>query len=163
MDPLAWYIAGPLIGITIPALLVLRGKQLGVSSSFRVLGSQIFSNWEYFKYDWKKDFWQLEFALGLVLSSLLIFSFTDIGTPEISGDVTYGIVAENVYTLDNGLIFFFGAVLIGFGARYADGCTAGHCIMGNSQLAPSAGITTVFFFVGGLIATYFVVPQIFNS
>jgi len=163
MEPLAWYIAGPLIGITVPLLLLLRGKQLGISSGFRVLGAQIFYSWEYFKYDWKKDFWQLEFALGLIIAAVLILNFTELGIPEIATESAYGVVSKEIYELENGILFFAGAVLIGFGARYADGCTAGHCIMGNAQLAPSSAISTVFFFVGGLIATYLIVPNLFNS
>lgn len=161
MEPLAWYIAGPLIGLFVPLLLILRGKQLGISSSFRAIGAQLFPNWNYFKYDWRKDAWQLEFALGIIIISFSLFFWTVIGTPIVSTETVYGQNAQNIYQMENAAIFFFGAVLIGFGARYADGCTAGHCIMGNAQGAVSSAITKVFFFIGGLIATHFIVPNLF--
>ena len=161
MEPLAWYIAGPLIGITVPILLIIKEKQLGISSSFRVIGATIFPNWNYFRYDKQKDYWQVFFALGLIVAALLMFQFTSIGDPKIGLATEYASVP--VYTTDNLAIFFFGAFLIGFGARYADGCTAGHCIMGNSQFALSSLLTTICFFIGGLIATYWIVPKLFTS
>lgn len=159
MEPLAWYIAGPLIGITVPLLLIFKEKQLGVSSSFRVIGATLFPNWSYFRYDREKDYWQVFFALGLILAALLMFQLTGVGDPEVGESATY--VTSAVYIPENSWIFFLGAFFLGFGARYADGCTAGHCIMGNSQFAPSSLLTTISFFVGGLIASYWIVPKLF--
>ena len=161
MEPLAWYIAGPLIGLFVPLLLILRGKQLGTSSSLRAIGAQLVPNWSYFNYEWRKDTWQLEFALGVIIISFSLFFWTDMGTPIIDAETVYGEMAKDIYQVENAALFFFGAVLIGFGARYADGCTAGHCIMGNSQWAASSAITTVFFFIGGLITTHYIIPNLF--
>lgn len=163
MEALPWYIAGPLLGLMVPALLILREKQLGISSSFRVIGAKLFPKWAYFQYDWKKDMWQIHFSIGLLIAAFLLFGCTNIGIPRIDKTTEYGVQALSIYDTANALLFFFGAIAIGFGARYADGCTAGHCIMGNSQLAPSALLTTVFFFVGGLISTYFILPFLITS
>lgn len=150
---LPWYIAGPLIGLMVPVLLLLTNKQLGVSSSFRALLSFAVPNVPYFKYDRRSDFWQLWFALGLILSAIAHFNFLEF-VPKAS-------VGYDPYQLTNSIQFALGGVLVGFGARYANGCTAGHCIMGNAQFAVSSMITTIGFFVGGLIATHFFVPLIF--
>lgn len=161
MEPLAWYIAGPLIGITVPVLLVLSEKQLGVSSSFRALGAFILPKVEYFNYDRRKDVWQFYFVLGILTASLILFNFTEIGLPpekNASGQDFF-----QAYDVAYLPAFLIGAIFIGFGARYANGCTAGHCIMGNSQFAKSSILTTVFFFVGGLVATHFIVPFIFTT
>ncbi len=160
MEALPWYIAGPLIGLTVPALLVLREKQLGISSSFRVFGATLLPKWNYFRYNRQKDVWQIHFSIGLIIAAILLFNFTSIGIPEIDPTTEYGMIAGQIYDASNYWIFFVGAVCIGFGARYADGCTAGHCIMGNAQLAKSSLLTTVFFFIGGLISTYWILPQI---
>ncbi len=161
MEPLAWYIAGPLIGITVPLLLILREKQLGVSSSFRVLGAFVLPKVDYFKYDRNKDFWQLYLAAGIILASVVLFNFTGIGVPPEYN--TSGEASIQAYDISYLPAFFVGAISVGFGARYANGCTAGHCIMGNSQFAVSSLLSTVFFFVGGLVATHFIVPLIFIS
>lgn len=163
MEALPWYIAGPLLGLMVPALLILREKQLGISSSFRVIGAHLFPKWDYFRYDWKKDTWQIHFSIGLLVAAFLLFGVTDVGTPIIDDSSDFGAQALTIYDRSNVFLFFFGAVAIGFGARYADGCTAGHCIMGNSQLAPSALLTTVFFFIGGLISTYLILPNLIAS
>jgi len=161
MEPLAWYIAGPMIGITVPLLLLLKEKQLGVSSSFRVIGSFLLPRVNYFRYNRNKDVWQIYFVLGIVIASVLLFQCTNVGIPsEISEEER---IVLNVYQWQFWPAFFLGGIFIGFGARYANGCTAGHCIMGNSQFALSSLLTTVFFFIGGLIATHFIVPQIFTG
>lgn len=150
---LPWYIAGPLLGLVIPLLLVLKEKQLGVSSSFRVFGSLLLPNLSYFKYDKSKDFWQVWFAIGIILSAVI---FSQLGLIQDTSSR-----ATDAYVLDNWLAFLLGGSLVGFGARYAGGCTAGHCLMGGSQLAVSSIITTISFFVGGLITSQFIVPLIF--
>lgn len=159
MEPLAWYIAGPLIGITVPVLLLLREKQLGISSSFRVAGTLLLPKVNYFRYDRKKDEWQVYFVLGILIAALLIFNLTELGVPPETDALGKAIFQP--YDLTYLPAFFAGSICIGFGARYANGCTAGHCIMGNSQLAFSSLVTTIFFFIGGLVATHFIVPLVF--
>lgn len=141
--------------------MILREKQLGVSSSFRVLGTLVLPKVEYFKYERKKDLWQLYFVVGILLASVVLFNFTEIGIPPETDAA--GLPFFQAYDLAYFPAFFIGSICIGFGARYANGCTAGHCIMGNSQFAKSSMLTTVFFFVGGLIATHFIVPFIFTT
>lgn len=161
MEPLAWYIAGPLIGLTVPLLLLIKGKQLGVSSSFRVLGNFVLPKLEYFKYNRASDIWQVWFGFGVLLAAWLMFQFTDLGVPEITSSHAYAQI--DPYSSEFLPVFFFGAIFVGFGARYANGCTAGHCIMGNAQFAPSSFIASIGFFVGGIIASHFVVPYIFYT
>ncbi len=161
-EPLAWYIAGPLIGLIVPALLILREKQFGISSSYRYILSFIPTKINYFNYHREQDQWQLHFAIGLVLSAFAatqLFGFSDafISLPIKK----YEIVAQSIYDVKNALQFFIGGILVGFGARYANGCTAGHCIMGVSQFALSSILATIAFFVGGLIGSLLIVPAIY--
>lgn len=161
--PLAWYIAGPLLGLTVPALLIIREKQLGISSSYRFLGAGFFSGLNYFKYDREQDRWQVHFAVGLILSGLAASQLFGISMEvnTLIPEFEYQRVATTIYTTENALQFFLGGILVGFGARYANGCTAGHCIMGVSQFAFSSILATFAFFIGGLLGTHFINPLIY--
>lgn len=161
-SPLPWYIAGPLIGLIVPALLFFREKQFGISSSYRFIGATILPKIKYFSYSKEGDRWQLQFAIGLVLSGLVAGQFFN-GFDAVTIDPTevYQKTAVTIYDLKNTLQFFIGGILVGFGARYANGCTAGHCIMGVSQLAFSSILATIAFFIGGLIGSFFINPYIF--
>jgi len=161
-EPLAWYIAGPLIGLMVPLLLLLRGKQFGISSSYRYLISILPVKVPYFKYERQIDSHQVIFALGLILSGILAsnFSIPVVYKPIIPSS-GWQEISIDIYSLSNGLQFLLGGILVGFGSRYANGCTAGHCIMGVSQFSVASIVSTVAFFVGGLIGTFFINPFIF--
>lgn len=149
MEPkLAWYFAGPLLGLIIPLGLLLKEKQFGISSSLRVIGSFLLPTNEYFKYERSNDYWQVSFVIGLILAGLISTQFESLATSEYL----------EVYNTSNWYLFLIGGLFIGFGARYAGGCTAGHCIMGLSQLSLSSFVTTICFFIGGLIASYLLIP-----
>lgn len=162
MISLPWYIAGPIIGLMVPLLLVLREKQLGVSSSFRAAGSYLFPKWTYLREHRGKDLWQLSFVFGILLISV-VAALTGLEIePSINNAQEYGVQAQTIYSLDNWALFLIGGVFVGFGARYANGCTAGHCIMGNALFSVNSLITTIAFFAGGLLVTYLILPQIFE-
>ncbi len=60
-----------------------------------------------------------------------------------------------------GLVMMIGGgFLIGFGSRYAGGCTSGHAIMGLSNLQLASLLSVVGFFIGGLIMVHFLLPLI---
>ena len=160
---LPWYVAGPLIGLIIPLLLVLNEKQFGVSSSLRVVVSFFTPKVNYFRYNRKKDYWQLYFGIGVILVSILIVLLDVSPSPQIDSELSFAGIATSVYSLQSWPFFLIGGALIGFGARYAGGCTAGHCVMGNSLLSTSSLVSTVSFFVGGLIVSHFVIPQFLGS
>jgi len=160
MISLPWYVAGPLIGLMIPLVLILREKQLGVSSAFEYVGSLIFPKFSYFRYMNQKDAWQLHFVLGIFLSAIVLLSTESMETVAIDTSTVYGKESVEIYSASNWLLFLTGGFLVGFGARYADGCTAGHCIMGNALLTPSSLVTTISFFAGGLFVSHFVLPFI---
>lgn len=162
MSLLPWYIAGPLIGLMVPLLLFVREKQFGLSSSYRYIGSFILPKNSYFNYDRSKDAWQVHFAIGIVCAAVLIFQF-DLYTPQnLDSSKEYLRHFQEVYSLQNWLMFAVGGIFVGFGARYAGGCTAGHCIMGNSILSLSSILSTCMFFAGGLIVSHFVLPYLFE-
>lgn len=162
--PLPWFIAGPLIGFIVPLLLVLREKQFGVSSTYRYIGGVVFPKIPYFNYYKDADKWQLQFAIGLVLAGLLVRDIQQWWKPWLDvaqSEVAVEQLRVSVYGWSNGWVFLLGGFLVGFGSRYANGCTAGHCIMGVSQFALSSVLATAAFFSGGLFVSHFVVPLLF--
>lgn len=160
MISLPWYIGGPLIGLMVPLLLILIDKQLGVSSAFRFAGSYVLPKVPYFKYNRKADQWQAQFAFGIVLTALILSNFGFRTSPEIDSTKSYGLLAKQIYSLNNWWVFLLGGIALGFGSRYANGCTAGHCIMGNALFTVNSFVTTLAFFCGGLFVTFFVIPFI---
>lgn len=161
-SPLAWYIAGPLIGLIVPLLLILKEKQFGISSSYRYLGSKLFKKVNYFNYKSESDAWQFQFAIGLILAGIIIPQLIDVEViTSLEANTSYGLIFEKIYSSQNILYFFLGGIFVGFGSRYANGCTAGHCIMGVSQFSVSSIVSTVCFFIGGLFVSYIVIPFLF--
>ncbi|MCB0063046.1 MAG: YeeE/YedE family protein, partial [Caldilineaceae bacterium] len=125
MQPWPWYIAGPLIGLSIPALLLLANKTLGVSSSFRHICSIAAPNsqLEYLRSNnWRKEIWSLVFVASLVVGGFLATHFLSAAPVQF--------LPSHYYSVGGALLLFVGGLLVGFGARYADGCTSGHAIMG---------------------------------
>ncbi len=180
--PWPWYVAGPLIGLTVPLLLILGNKTFGISSSLRhMCAACIPAGISYFKYDWKKEIWNLLFVGGVVLGG--IFSVFYLANPdpivisealrtELSG---YGITDysnawvpadvvnwQSLLSLKGFLMIVMGGFLIGFGTRYANGCTSGHSITGLAALQWSALIATVCFMAGGFFAANVLIPFILN-
>jgi uncharacterized protein len=146
-QPWPWYVSGPLIGLSIPALLLLSGKTLGVSSSFRHICSIVSPNSKvsYLRTnDGRKEIWSLVFVLGILLGGTVATRF-------LGGSMAF--FPDHYYTVGGGLLLFVGGLLIGFGARYADGCTSGHAIMGIANLRWPSMVATASFFVGGLLMT----------
>jgi hypothetical protein len=152
-QPWPWYVSGPLIGLTVPLLLLLVGKPFGVSSSFRHLNSICSpgTRIDYLKKnDWRGESWNLFFVLGIALGAFLAMRFL-VETPEALSFLPYK-------DWRGGLVLFAGGLLVGFGTRYADGCTSGHSIMGLATLNWPSLVATICFFAGGLTVVWVLRP-----
>ncbi len=180
-QPWPWYIAGPLIGLTVPALLIIGNKSFGISSSLRhICASCMPANIPFFKYDWKKEVWNLVFVFGILLGGVIAINLLSNPNPievnpklatELAG---YGITNYNnlvpedimnwqsLFTLRGFLMMVVGGFLVGFGTRYAGGCTSGHAIMGLSNLQLPSLIATISFMVGGFIMANLILPFILS-
>ena len=147
LEPWPWYVAGPLIGLTIPIMLLFGGKNLGISSSFRHLCAAVLpgSRAPFLRgYDWGKHAWNLFFAAGLVLGGCIA---TRLLTAHPSP-----LLPPSIHTVTGALRLIGGGLLIGFGTSWAAGCTSGHSIMGLSNLQKASLVATLAFFAGGLTA-----------
>jgi len=180
-QPWAWYVAGPIIAI-IMFLLFYFGERFGVSSNLETFcsigGAGKFV--DYFKIDWKQNSWNLVFVAGAIAGGFIsaqwlspsdvvainpqtIQDLADIGISNAGA--TY--LPYEIFSVDTMLsvkgfaILLIAGVMVGFGARWAGGCTSGHAIVGLSNLELPSLISVVGFFLGGLVMTWIILPLIF--
>lgn len=179
-QPWPWYIAGPLIALTM-FLLLFFGKNFGISSTFRTTcaigGAGKIS--DFFNFDWKKQLWNLVLVGGMIIGGFIASTWLQesksIPLAQKTVQKLQGIGIQNpganylpeeifswdsLFTLRGFIFLVVGGFLVGFGARYAGGCTSGHAISGMSNLQFPSLIAVVGFFIGGLLMTYLLLPLI---
>lgn len=180
-QPWPWYVAGPLIGLTVPTLLIIGNKSFGISSSLRhVCAACIPAKIPFFTYEWKKEVWNLFFVVGIFFGAVITVNFLAdpsamIIHPNLANDLAgYGITDYSglvpnqlfnwsaLLTIKGFVMIVTGGFLVGFGTRYAGGCTSGHAIMGISTLQMPSLIATCCFMVGGFIMANFILPFILS-
>lgn len=180
VHPWPWYVAGPLIGLFVPALLLLGNRQFGVSTNLRHLCAAIApAGIEYFRYDWKRQgTWNLMFLAGILAGSVIAAQWMGTGAVAISPETKAalvrlgvrdftGLVPGDVFswsqllTVRGMVLIVGGGFLIGFGTAYAGGCPSGHGISGLAAFERASLIAVAAFFAGGLFATYLLLPLLF--
>jgi uncharacterized protein len=179
-----WYVAGPLIGVVFTLLLLFAGKALGLSSNFRHMCAAIPAPeaWKpsFLRYDWRSSgIWNLTFLLGVGLGGFLAVvllgvpdaggsiseatrsDLAALGIQDLSGLVPADLISWGALASPAGLLIVVGGgFLVGFGARYAGGCTSGHAIAGLANLQLPSLIAVVGFFIGGLLVTFGILPLV---
>jgi hypothetical protein len=180
-QPWPWYVAGPLIGLTVPTLLIIGNKSFGISSSLRhMCAACIPANISFFKYKWKKEIWNLLFVAGILLGGfiavqLLANPYPMEINPMLKTELSiYGItdfsqlVPADIFswpqllTLRGFIMMLGGGFMVGFGTRYAGGCTSGHAIMGLSTLQWPSLVATCCFMLGGFTMANLILPYILS-
>ncbi|MCA0133836.1 YeeE/YedE family protein [Winogradskyella alexanderae] len=181
LEPWPWYISGPFIAIVM-FLLLYFGRTFGMSSNLRTMcaiggaGKRV----KFFDFDWKSEKWNLMVVAGAVIGGMIAHFFLsnpiDIQLSEntINDLDTLGFknVGESllppelfswdsVFSLKGIAILLIGGFLVGFGTRYAGGCTSGHAITGLSSLQLPSLVAVIGFFIGGLIMIHFIYPILF--
>jgi uncharacterized membrane protein YedE/YeeE len=179
--PLPWYVAGPLIGLMVPALLLLGNKPFGISSNFRHMCAAVAPcRIEFFGHDWKRlGLWNLTLLSGIFagaaiasrlapplvvnLSSETVAALHHLGLHDLTGLVPREVFAwDSLFTLKGFASMVLGGFFVGFGAAYAGGCTSGHAITGLADRQPASLLAVCGFFAGGLAGTYLVLPMLFR-
>ncbi|MDB5019655.1 MAG: YeeE/YedE family protein [Pedobacter sp.] len=179
-QPWPWYTSGAAIAFIL-VLLLYFGKSFGVSSNLRTIctiagaGKKV----KFFDFDWKTQKWNLLFIFGAVLGGVISSTLLKSDQPLQLSAATIadlkgiGIAFDGnlnpsqLYSFDailsikGLLILLIGGVLVGFGARYAGGCTSGHAISGLTNMQVPSLIAVIGFFIGGLATTYLILPQLF--
>jgi len=184
-QPWHWAISGALIAVLM-FLMLLSGQRLGISSSFETVCSMSgLGKWvEHFDYDWKKQKWMLFFVLGTIgggfisttvlqnpdpvnISQSTLTTLEEMGVSAPSENLrTGGVIPEEIFnfkslfTLKGFILMVLGGFLVGFGTRYASGCTSGHAISGLANLQLASLIAVIGFFIGGIISTFLLMPLI---
>ena len=177
--PWPWYVAGPTIGLFVPALLLAGNKVFGISSNLRHLCAAIApGKVEFFHYDWKKaGLWNLVFLAGVLIGGFLAYhsgaahdvaispatkaALTELGLHDFSGVAPREIFSWHaLLTLRGFVSVVLGGFLVGLGTAYAGGCTSGHAISGLANFELPSLIAVLGFFAGWLAATYFILPHL---
>ncbi|MGI8508159.1 MAG: YeeE/YedE family protein [Gemmatimonadaceae bacterium] len=179
-QPWPWYVAGPLIGLFSPALLIAGNKLLGISSNLRHLcAATMPARVDFFRYDWRRaGAWNLAFAVGIVIGGAVAgrflsggsdvhishatrISLAALGIHDFSGLVPRQIFSWSALRTAPGvLIIVVGGFLVGFGTAYAGGCTSGHAISGLANLQIPSLVAVLGFFAGGLVCTWLILPHV---
>ncbi len=179
-EPWPWYVAGPLIGLVVP-LLLWAGGEFGVSENLRHICAAVLpTRNDFFRYDWKATgLWNLTFALGIVVGGavagfvlaspdpLVIYAATTADLAAMGMTTFEGLAPAQVFsweglaTVPGFVMIVGGGFLVGFGTRYAGGCTSGHAISGLANLQLPSLLAVLGFFAGGLLATWVILPLLF--
>jgi uncharacterized membrane protein YedE/YeeE len=180
-QPWPWYVAGPIIGLTVPIVYLYAGRKWGMSSTFRDVCAATFPrDISYFDYSWReRGGWRLTMAIGLILGGLIasltgstdvaisdatVSDLTALGLTNFQGLVPAEIFSWSALTTVPGLVLIVGGgFLVGFGTRYANGCTSGHAISGLSALRLTSLVAVIGFFIGGLTTTHLLLPIILGG
>ncbi len=180
-QPWPWWAAGIVIGLTVPALLILGNKHFGLSANLRHVCAACFpGNVQFFKYDWKKEIWNLFFVLGIVggaiiastlladpnpveVAPALAAELQGYGITDFSSMIPVQLISwESLFSLRGLIMLVGGGFFVGFGSRYAGGCTSGHAIMGLSDLQVPSLIATISFMAGGFLMANLILPHILS-
>ena len=179
-EPWHWFVSGFLIACTM-LFLLLMGKKFGMSSNLRTFCAACGAGKvnSFFKFDWKSDVWNLLVVIGAMIGGFIASHYLSTGDMPAISDATkaslssINISTENQYLpvelfsisalsdIKTIVILVVGGILVGFGARYAGGCTSGHAISGLSNLQLPSLIAVIGFFIGGLVMVHLLFPLIF--
>lgn len=176
-----WSISGFLIGMVM-LLLIYFGKGFGMSSNLRSLCSMtgVGKKIAFFDWDWKSQRWNLVVVLGAMIGGFVAKNYLSNDTIVQINPVTIekleklnieapqakllpdAMFGNSVFTEPKMLlVLILGGFLIGFGSRYAGGCTSGHAITGLSAFQGQSLKAVIGFFVGGLLMAHFILPLLF--
>ena len=180
---LPWYVAGPLIGLFVPVLLLVGNRMFGVSGNLRhMCAAALPTRAEFFRYDWRSiGGWNLAFAVGVLLGGVIVGALTPDGAQVALSPAaveslaalgihdTTGLVPGELFSWQmlltgrGALVMIGGGLLIGFGTAYAGGCTSGHAITGLADFQLPSLIAVIGFFAGGLFSTWVLLPVLFQG
>lgn len=180
LQPWPWWFSGIMIA-AIMFFLLYFGQSFGFSSNLRTICAAVGlgKSAKFFDFNWKAQTWNLVFLVGAILGGFIAREFLSTDAPVQISEATiedlsklgfsapeslqpvelFGLDA--VLSIKGFLVLALGGLMVGFGSRYAGGCTSGHAISGLSDLQIPSLIAVIGFFVGGLVMTYLIFPLIF--
>jgi uncharacterized membrane protein YedE/YeeE len=180
LHPWPWWLSGIVIS-SIMFFLLYFGQSFGFSSNLRTICSMsgLGKRTKFFDFNWKTQTWNLVFLVGAIIGGFVAHQFLSNDAPLVLADSTAsdlallgmgapkGIQPEELFSLDavftvkGFAILALGGLMVGFGSRYAGGCTSGHAISGLSDLQFPSFIAVIGFFLGGIAMSHVIFPLIF--
>lgn len=177
--PWPWYVSGPLIGLMVPLMLWIGNRSFGISNNLRHMCAMTQPksvSVDFFHYNWREHYWSLVFAVGAVLGGFLagiVFANPDPIALSEAALTMFGYWGVPIgagylppvlfdFTWLSVIVMFVGGVMVGFGTRYAAGCTSGHAITGLATLQLQSLLAVLGIFAGGLLASHFITPHLFS-
>ena len=177
VSPWPWYISGPIIGSMVPLLILVGSRSFGISQNLEhicAMAKPVMLHIKLFNYDWRISRWSVIFASGIVLGGLLAgVIFANPEAIKLSVATLKMLAEQNIaaptqfnppeifaLTIPNSLLLLSSGILIGFGTRYAAGCTSGHAITGLATLQLQSVYAVIGIFSGGLIAANYITPML---
>jgi uncharacterized protein len=142
---LAWYIAGPLIGLTVAGMFAVTNQPLGASGTYAQLSDKVLSRPV-------KEPWRLWFMLGVILGAAVYGALSN----GDSWTWAYGELGKVLSRPVLLVVLLSGGLLMGVGARWAGGCTSGHGLCGTASRSPASFAATGAFFVTAVVVTQLV-------
>lgn len=179
-EPWSWYFSGIMI-VLIMMMLIFWGKTFGFSSNLRTICSMVGAGKKnsFFDFDLKAQRWNLLFLLGAVIGGwisarylsspddLALSAATIADLKALGFSFNGALNPAELFSIQalaapkTWLLLLLGGGLVGFGSRYAGGCTSGHAISGLSNLQLPSLVAVIGFFIGGLLMTWVIMPLIF--
>ncbi len=142
-DRLPWFIAGPALGLLVVGLFLVANQPLGASGAYVHTIKAVRGDAD--TVSWRVWYFGGIFAGGLAATLLGDGVNAHTGYEAMTALWSTPVVAAIVFT---------GAIVMGYGARMAGGCTSGHGICGTAQRSPASWVTTATFMASGVIVTY---------
>ncbi len=180
-----WYIGGPIMGLSVLLMIYTTGRQFGISLSLKaacgLAAEKLFKSRPFADYSWQDDRWRLFYVGGIIaggfigsillgashgpdIASATIAHLSDAGIRDFSGINPSEIFGPEAFHSFPVMIYLFvGGIFIGFGSRYANGCSSGHAIMGLSYFQLASLVAAVSFMVGGILMANFLLPWVLKN
>ena len=176
-SPWPWYVSGPLIGLMVPLFILIGSRSFGISQNLEhlcAITQPRSIRVKFFKYDWRVSKWSLVFMLGVAIGGYLagnLFANPDaiqLSEASLAMFASWGLSSPTGFnppeifslTIPNSILLILGGILIGFGTRYASGCTSGHAVTGLATFQIKSLYAVLGIFSGGIFSAYLIVPHI---
>lgn len=146
-DRLPWWLAGPALGLLVVGFFLVANQPLGATGAYVETANTVMRRPGAVT-------WRAWYFVGIAVGGWLAVSLKDVGVDPRAGYEVLTSDADMGLSLPvAALVIFVGAVVMGYGARMAGGCTSGHGICGTAQRSPASWAAMISFMATAVITT----------